>query len=117
MKIADGMKIIEDGWIRKPKGFRVKYEKQTEAGVEVDYSPPADAQPLSSDVTAWRYAWKLGQATRTEPETGVLFNITVVDEQDKPVRFYNTGNFETYNPTPIPEIDQSESETSEPPKQ
>ena len=100
MKLANGLKIIEKGWIRKPKGFRVKYQKQTETGIEDGYSPPAEADPMNSDVTAWRYAWKLWQATRTETETGApgaLYNITVVDDQDKPFRFYSTGDFETYN--------------------
>ncbi len=59
-----------------------------------------NAEPMNSDVTAWRYAWKLWQATRAEAETGApgaLYNITVVDDQDKPFRFYSTGDFETYN--------------------
>ena len=109
MKIASGLKIIEKGWIRKPKGFRVKYQKQTETGIEDGYSPPTEAEPLNSDVTAWRYAWKLWQATRTEAETGepgALYNITVVDDQDKPFRYYSTGEFETYNPVSISEKGQ-----------
>ncbi|MDA3790991.1 MAG: hypothetical protein PF503_21165 [Desulfobacula sp.] len=109
MKITDGMKIIEAGWVRKPKGFRVKYQKQTETGIEDGYSPPAETEPLTSDVTAWRYAWKLWQATLTEAKTsapGAFYNITVVDDIDKPVRFYGTGDFETYSPVPIPGKDQ-----------
>jgi hypothetical protein len=105
MDIAEGLKIIENGWVHKPKGFRVKYQKQTENGIETCYSPPMEAAPLNSDVTAWRYAWKLGQATRAETETntpGALYNITVVDDQDKPFRFYNTNDFETYNPKVFP---------------
>jgi len=104
MKIADGLKLIQDGWIRKPKGFRVRFHRQTEAGIEAGLSPPADTAPLDSDVTAWRYAWKLWQATRTEAGKGfpgALYNITVVDEKDHPCRFYGTGDFETYNPKPI----------------
>jgi hypothetical protein len=27
MKIAEGLKIIENGWIKKPKGFRVSFQK------------------------------------------------------------------------------------------
>jgi hypothetical protein len=64
-----------------------------------------EAAPLNSDVTAWRYAWKLGQATLAEAETntpGALYNITVVDDQDKPFRFYSTNDFETYNPKIFP---------------
>jgi len=101
MKIVDGMKIIEAGWIRKPAGFRVRYQKQTENGMAAGYSPPLDESPLNSDVTAWRYAWKLREATRAEAETGTpeaLYNITVVDDQGNLCRFYKTGEFETYNP-------------------
>jgi len=104
MKIADGLKVIEKGWIRKPKGFRVRFHKQTEAGIEAGLSPPPEVAPLNSDVTAWRYAWKLWQATRTESETGepgALYNITVVDDQDRPFRFFGTGDYETYNPKNI----------------
>ncbi|MFO7716420.1 hypothetical protein [Desulfosarcina sp.] len=104
MKIAEGLKMIENGWIRKPKGFRVKFDKLTAAGFEVGYSPPLSDAPLTSDVTAWRYAWKLGQATRTGAQgnnPGVLYNIVVVDDLDRPVRFYGTGELELYNPKPI----------------
>ncbi|MFH1983811.1 MAG: hypothetical protein ABIL58_18375 [Pseudomonadota bacterium] len=56
---------------------------------------------MNSDVTAWRYAWKLWQATQAasdEGAPGALYNITVVDEQDRAIRFYGTGEFEIYNP-------------------
>lgn len=105
MKITQGLKIIEQGWVKKPNGFRVKFQKQTDTGFEVGYSPSADAAPMNSDVTTWRYAWKLGQATRTQvekKEPGALYNITVVDDQDNPIRFYGTGEFEVYNATDTP---------------
>ncbi len=101
MKIADALSIIGNGWIQKPAGFRVKFQRQTETGVEVDYSPSQEDAPLNSDVTAWRFAWKLGQATQTEAETGrpgALYNIIVVDTLDQPIRFYGTGELEAYNP-------------------
>jgi hypothetical protein len=101
MKIAEGLKIVEQGWVRKPKGFRVRFHRPTAAGFEVVYSPPLDDAPLTSDVTTWRYAWKLGQATRQAAETGApdaLYNITVVDDQDNPACFYGSGELETYNP-------------------
>ena len=105
MKIADGLKVIENGWIRKPEGFRVRFHRQTDDGIEAGCSPPLDAAPLNSDVTAWRYAWKLWQATQAEAETGAagaLYNITVVDDQEQPVRFYGTGELETYRPKVVP---------------
>jgi hypothetical protein len=101
MKIADGLKLIENGWIRKPKGFRVRFHRQTETGIEKGLSPPPEVAPLNSDVTAWRYAWKLWQATRAAAETGdpgALYNITVVDDQDRPFRFFGSGDFRTYSP-------------------
>ena len=100
MKITEGLKIIENGWIRKPKGFRVAFQKQTDTQIEDGFSPPLDATPLNSDVTAWRYAWKLCQATSLGVENGesvALYNITVVDDLGNPFKFYGTGDFETYN--------------------
>jgi hypothetical protein len=101
MKITEGLGTRRKGWVRKPKGFRVRFQKQTENGIEEGLSPPESAAPLNSDVTAWRYAWKLWQATLSEYETeseGALYNITVVDDLNQPTRFYGTGEVETYNP-------------------
>lgn len=104
MEVADGMNFIENRWVEKPRGFRVRFHRQTEAGIEAGLSPPLESAPLNSDVTAWRYAWKLWQAALAAAETGdpvVLYNITVVDDQDRPFRFYGSGNFEIYNPKQI----------------
>lgn len=101
MKIEEGLKIINSGWIRKPKGFRVRLDKWTDNRIEAAYSPPLDDAPLNSDVTAWRYAWKLWQATRVEPKAdhpGALYNIIVVDDRDQPVCFYVTGELAVCNP-------------------
>jgi hypothetical protein len=100
MKIADGLKIIENGWIKKPKGFRVSFQRQTESGGEDGLSPPANAAPLNSDVTAWRYAWKLAQSTPLRSDAvqeGDLFNIHVVDQDNQPIRYYATGEKEIFN--------------------
>ena len=102
MNIAEGLKLIKRGWIRKPKGYRVRFDQRTEKGIETVYSPSLEDAPLKSDVTAWRYAWKLWQATRQESEadrSGGLYNILVVDDQDKPVNFYVTCKKRVYNPT------------------
>ncbi len=104
MKIAEGLKLIQQGWVRKPKGFRVKFHRQTDKGWEASFSPPTGDAPLNSDVTAWRYAWKLWQATQNASESDApqaLVNITVVDDQGQPFRFYGTGDFEIYNPKAV----------------
>ena len=104
MKIAEGLKLIQEEWVRKPKGFRVKFHKQTEDGLETTFSPPQGIAPLNSDVTAWRYAWKLWQASKEASESGepgAFFNITVVDDLDQPFRFYGSGEYEVYSPKSI----------------
>ncbi len=101
MKFADGLKLIESGWVRKPKGYRVRFDQQTETGMQTIYSPPQEDAPLNSDVKAWRYAWKLWQTTlnTADPDTpGAMLNITVVDDLDNLVPFYATGETEIYNP-------------------
>jgi hypothetical protein len=84
--------------VRKPKGFRVRFQTRTDDGWVTDTLPDSHDNPLDSDLVAWRSAWKLWQANRSE--TGAYVNITVVDEQDKPVRSYVTGNYDVYNPRP-----------------
>jgi hypothetical protein len=113
MKIAEGLKVIEKGWIRKSKGYRVRFHRLTETGIDQVYSPPQDAAPMNSDVTAWRYAWKLWQATREAAEQeapGAFYNITVVDDMDREIRFYATGELETYSPK---RIDPDDSQTAD----
>ena len=41
MKIADGLKLIENGWIRKPKGFRVRFHRLTDAAQRRDFAARA----------------------------------------------------------------------------
>jgi len=101
MKIDEGLKIIEKYWIQKFKGYRVRFNRQRETGFEQEYSPPLTDELLTSDVTAWRYAWKLWHATRTEAEAEVLYNITVVDDENREVPFYATGEMKVYNPNTI----------------
>ena len=100
MKITEGLTIIENGWIKKPTGFRVSFQRQTESGIEDGLSPPANAAPLNSDVTAWRYAWKLAQSTSlptSGPHAGDMVNIFVVDQDNNPILYYVTGEKEIFN--------------------
>jgi hypothetical protein len=100
MKIAEGLKIIEAGWIRKPKGFRVKYQKQVDGQLVTEYSPPEGSALLDSDVTAWRYAWKLCEAVRsdkTDIQAAELVNIHVVNDASEKVKYYVTDDFAVFN--------------------
>ena len=100
MKIAQGLKIIEKGWIAKPKEFRVRYQKLVDSELVTEYSPRLEDAALDSDVTAWRYAWKLFKATETQSSEiteDELANITVVDDSDNSVIYYVTGEKEIFN--------------------
>lgn len=101
MKITEALKRIDDAWVRKPLGFRVRFNVYADGRWETDYSPEATAAALNSDVTAWRLAWKLAQTSSPEPsgfKEGDLVNITVVDDQDERIRSYITNDYEVYRP-------------------
>lgn len=101
MKINEALARIDAGWVRKPKGFRVRFDIYTEGRWDTDFSPEESDTPLDSDVTAWRLAWKLAQAGRPDTirfKDGDLANITVVDDQGDRVRSYMTNAFEVYHP-------------------
>ena len=99
MKINEALARIDTGWVRKPKGFRVRFDIYTEGCWDTGFSPEESDAPLDSDVTAWRLAWKLAQAGRPDAsrfKDGDLANITVVDDQGDRVRSYMTNAFEVY---------------------
>ncbi len=101
MKANQGMNIISKGWIKKPENFRVRFQKLENGILETEYSPPLEEKGLTSDVTAWRYAWKLYMATRRhgrEIEPEELVNLSVVNENDTPIIHYATGDLQIFNP-------------------
>ena len=100
MQITEGLKIIKTGWIQKPKGFRVQYQKLVAGQLVTELSPPEDKAVLDSDVVAWRYAWKLFMATRSEAaniQEDELVNIQVVNDAGEQVKYYATDAFEVFN--------------------
>jgi len=100
MKISESLKIIDEGWVKKPKGFRVHFQKMINSEWVNDYAPGEEEAPLDSDVVAWRLAWKLSQAGKsTSPEMseGDIVNIYVIDDSGNPIKFYGTGEFMVLN--------------------
>ncbi len=100
MNIKELLSVVDKGWVRKPKGFRVHFEKLTPNGPVTDFVPGTDQALMDSDVVAWRSAWKLFQATQSDdPEfgNGRLVNIYVVDEDNRPVINYATGRYDIFN--------------------
>lgn len=104
MKLKAADKTIDDNWIIKPAGFRVRYDCLEGGRLESRLTPEKDQNPFDSDVTAWRYAWKLWQATGTDSDDiddAELVNIHVVDNNDNPVPYYVNGQANILNPKNI----------------
>ncbi|MFH1984619.1 MAG: hypothetical protein ABIL58_22480 [Pseudomonadota bacterium] len=100
MKVAKVLKVIDAGWVRKKKGYRVIFESRTGETRTVDTMPGKEEAPLASEVAAWRSAWKMAQAGAPgNPELpgATLCNITVVDDEGTPVRYYATGRYKIYH--------------------
>lgn len=103
MKINEAMKLIDDNWVQKKKGFRVCLQRREGSDWITEHSPDEKAAPLDSDVTSWRLAWKLAQSTPLRPEgprEGDLVNIFVVDQDNNPIDYYSTGAREIFNACP-----------------
>jgi hypothetical protein len=100
MKVNEALKVIDEGWLRKPKGFRVHFQKQVDSEWVTEYSPGEKEKALDSDVVAWRLAWKLSEATKpdkTEIKEGDFINIYVVDDLGNPIKHYASNQFEVFN--------------------
>lgn len=106
MKVTEGMELIKEKWIVKPQGFRVRFQKLMDGDLVTEYTPGLSDTLLDSDVTAWRYAWKLWVSTRTQAPGAIaadeFVNITVVDEKDHSVKYYATNRFHIYNEKDLP---------------
>jgi len=101
MNVKELLKTVDNGWVQKPKGFRVCHQKRMDDEFITEYTPDKKLSPFDSDVTAWRSAWKLNQATKTngaEIGENELFNIYVIDDKGERVKYYATSQFEVYNP-------------------
>ena len=100
MKIADALKLIDDNWVEKPKGFRVCMQRREGSEWVLDYSPGEGAAPLDSDVTTWRLAWKLAESkpvNKDTPREGDLVNLFVVDQDNNQIEYYATGKMDVFN--------------------
>lgn len=101
MKVIDTLKIIDAGWIRKYKSFRVRFQRRKEGRLVTEYAPGLEEESkLMSEVSTRRLAWKMWQATRDleKGEDGELLNLVVVDENNNPIKSYVTGKVEIFNP-------------------
>ena len=101
MKTKDAVKMVDEGWVKKRGGYRVRFQRLEDSEIITDYTPGEKDKPLDSDVVAWRLAWTLAKASSREGsliEEGELINLCVVDDTGEPVKYYATNTFEIFNP-------------------
>jgi len=100
MDLKEAMKMIGTGWIQRPKGFRVRFERR-QGDEWVTDSFPSEGEPLlTSDVMAWELARRFAEAARKEATgeaDGEISSITVVDDKGRPVTFYGTDGILVLN--------------------
>jgi hypothetical protein len=103
MKLTEAMKIIDDGWIRRYKGFRIRFQRREKEAWTTDTFPGPTAKPLTSEISAWELARRFAEAVthRSETDRTEMVNIHVVDDLGNPVPFYGTGQPRILNPREI----------------
>jgi hypothetical protein len=100
MKAKEALKIIDEGWAKKIKGYRVHFQRKVNSELITDHVPGKGDKPLDSDVVAWRLAWKLAEATKTDTAAindGEIVNVYVVDDEGHPINYYATNQPEIFN--------------------
>lgn len=100
MKLTDAMKIIDDGWVRRLKGFRVCFQKKEGTKWVTDYFPGQKAKPITSEISTWELARRFAEATASDnPEASEddMVNIYVVDDLGNPVKFYGINQPMIFN--------------------
>jgi len=101
MKVKEAMTLIDEGWIRKRKGYRVRYQHWVEGRLLTGHSPELEGEALlPSEVSARRLAWKLSQCG-LDDEDPEFFNLMVIDDLEQPVKSYVTGEVEIFNPRDV----------------
>jgi hypothetical protein len=98
MKQADLLKLGDQAWVRKRKGFRIRcYQLIDDVRTEA-LMPTESELPMDSELAAWRVAYKLAQnRDATADGQPVYIDITVVDDLGEPVPYYVTGQPQVFN--------------------
>ncbi len=100
MKLKEALKVVKGDWVRRRKGFRVRFEKRVNSQWIVDYFPDEEEKLIQSEIAAWETARKFAEATKSDsPEVkdGDIVNIYVVDDLDNPIKFYGTNKLHVLN--------------------
>lgn len=101
MNTKQAYKIIDAGWAKKRTGYRIQFQRRVEGKIVTDYFPDLDDGLWLSEVAIWRMAWRLAESRQSDPpdiNAGDLINVTVIDHEGNPVKYYATNQFEVFNP-------------------
>jgi hypothetical protein len=100
MNLKEAMKIMDEGWVRRRKGFRIHYQKEVDGEWITDYFPDENQKPLSSEISAWELARRFAiveQPHSGESGHGEIANVYVVDDLGNPVPFYGTNKLKVFS--------------------
>ncbi len=100
MKTKEAYKIIDEGWVKKRKGFRIRFQRQIDSEIITDYFPDMDEGPWLSEIAIWRMAWKLAESRKSDTpdiSAGDPVNISVIEDGGNPVKYYATNQYEVFN--------------------
>ncbi len=100
MKQKEISEIVKSGWVRRKKGFRLRFEKWINSEWIVDYYPEQGEKLVQSEVAAWETARKFAEVTKSDSQEfkeGDIVNVCVVDDLDDPIKFYGTNKLHVLN--------------------
>lgn len=92
MKQAELLKLGDQIWVRKRKGYRIRCQAFEDGAYQEVLMPSETEAPMESDVACWRLAHKLAIGTvEGDDSTKQYTGITVVDDLGEPVDYYVTN--------------------------
>jgi hypothetical protein len=100
MNLKELYKTIDENRAKKRSGYRIQFQQKVDAEILTITIPDLDEKSWQSDVATWRLAWRLAESRQSDPPDingGDSVNITVVDDEGNPVKYYATNQLEAFN--------------------
>ena len=100
MNIKEVYKSIDESRANKRTGYRIQFQQKIDSEILTITIPDLDKESWDSDVATWRLAWRLAESRQSDPPDingGDSVNITVVDDEGSPVKYYATNQLEAFN--------------------
>jgi hypothetical protein len=100
MEFKDLYNIVDENRTKKQTGYRIQFQHKVDTKIITTTIPNLDKKSWPSDVATWRFAWRLAESRQSDPpdiSAGDFTNITVVDDDGHPVKYYATNKLEVFN--------------------